>query len=147
MKLSPQSQALVDSVLRESISQLKKKGQPQVSDLHLMPKQSSGELVAFDDDDNELAAAVIPEWVDYGNGGFLVEAERLLRSALNALQKEGALDGLPLLKPYSFVLVDEDHEAVAELLLVDDDTLLLDDELLKGLDNELDDFLKKLLEE
>ena len=32
------------------------------------------------------------------------------------------MDGLPLLKPYSFVLVDEDHEAVAELLLVDDDT-------------------------
>ena len=35
-----------------------------------------------------------------------------------------------------------------ELLLIDDeDTLLLSDELLKGLDEELDDFLKKLLEE
>ena len=49
--------------------------------------------------------------------------------------------------PYSFVLVDEDRETVAELLLVDnEDTLLLNDELLKGLDEELDAFLKDLLE-
>ena len=50
------------------------------------------------------------------------------------------------MKPYSFVLVDEDKETVAELLLIDDDTLLVDDELLKGLDKELDEFLKNLLE-
>ena len=51
------------------------------------------------------------------------------------------------MNPYSFVLVDEDRETVAELLLVDDeDTLLLNDELLKGLDEELDAFLKDLLE-
>lgn len=48
-----------------------------------------------------------------------------------------------ILKP---VLVDEDKETVTELLLVDDDTMLVNDELLKGLDKELDDFLKELLE-
>ena len=42
---------------------------------------------------------------------------------------------------------DEDRETVTELLLIDDeDTLLLNDELLKGLDEELDAFLKDLLE-
>ena len=47
----------------------------------------------------------------------------------------------------NFVLVDEDRETVTELLLIDDeDTLLLNDELLKGLDEELDAFLKDLLE-
>ena len=147
MKLSPQSHALLDSALRESLGQLRKKGASQVSDIHLMPKQATGELVVFDDDDEELAVAAIPEWADYDGDDFYGEAERLLRAAVNALQKAHALDGLPLLKPYSFVLVDEDRETVAELLLVDDDALLLDHELLKGLDNELDDFLKKLLEE
>ena len=33
-----------------------------------------------------------------------------------------------------------------ELLLMDDDTLLVNEELLKGLDEELDSFLKELLE-
>jgi hypothetical protein len=42
--------------------------------------------------------------------------------------------------------VDDEKETVAELLLVDDDTLMLSSELLEGLDEELDDFLKKLLE-
>ena len=63
------------------------------------------------------------------------------------LAESGKLDNLCIMKPYSFVLVDEDRETVAELLLVDDeDTLLLNDELLKGLDEELDAFLKDLLE-
>jgi hypothetical protein len=44
------------------------------------------------------------------------------------------------------VLVDDDKETIAELLLLDDDTLLVDNELLEGLDKELDDFLKELLE-
>ena len=56
------------------------------------------------------------------------------------------MKGMISLKTYSFVLVDEEKETVAELLLIDDDTILVNDELLKGLDKELDDFLKDLLE-
>ena len=42
-------------------------------------------------------------------------------------------------------LSDEEKETVAELLLIDDDTILVNDELLKGLDKELDDeFLEGL---
>ena len=51
------------------------------------------------------------------------------------------------MKPYSFVLVDEDKETLCDLYLVDDETVIVDGELLKGLDEDLDDFLKKLLEE
>ena len=53
---------------------------------------------------------------------------------------------MTILKPYSFVLVDDEKETIAELLLMDDDTLLVNEELLKGLDEELDSFLKELLE-
>ena len=42
--------------------------------------------------------------------------------------------------------MDDEKETVAELLLMDDDTLLVNEELLKGLDEELDAFLKDLLE-
>ena len=74
-------------------------------------------------------------------------AERILRGEINSLKDKGTLDKLCILKPYSFVLVDDDKETVAEIMLIDDeDTLLLNDELLKGLDEELDAFLKDLLE-
>ena len=49
------------------------------------------------------------------------------------------------MQPYSFVYVDEDKETIAELLLMDDDTLIVTDGLLKGLDEELNEFLKDLL--
>ena len=62
------------------------------------------------------------------------------------MKDAGDFDKVTILKPYSFVLVDEDKETVTELLLVDDDTMLVNDELLKGLDEELDSFLKELLE-
>ena len=62
------------------------------------------------------------------------------------MKDAGDFDKVTILKPYSFVRVDEDKETVTELLLVDDDTMLVNDELLKGLDKELDDFLKELLE-
>ena len=62
------------------------------------------------------------------------------------MKNQGAFDKLTIMKPFSFVLVDDDKETIAELLLLDDDTLLVNEELLKGLDEELDAFLKDLLE-
>jgi len=118
-----------------------------VTDIHLQPKQESGELLIFNDDDEELARTIIDEWVDCDTDDFLSEVEPILRSEIVALNDQGYFEKLSLLKPYSFVLVDDDKETVSELMLIDDDdTLLLNEELLKGLDEELDAFLKDLLE-
>lgn len=148
MKLSAQSHASIASSLREAIDRYKADGERTViTDIHLQPKQDSGELVIFDDDDQELSRTLIEEWVDYSEDDFYKTTERILRGEINTLREAGALDKLAIMKPYSFVLVDEDKETVAELLLIDDeDTLLLSEELLKGLDEELDAFLKDLLE-
>lgn len=101
----------------------------------------------YDDDDKVLARTIVNEWVEYDSDDFYAVVEPILRTELEALKATGLLEKLSLMKPYSFVLVDEEKETVAELLLVDDEeTLLLNDELLKGLDEELDAFLKDLLE-
>ena len=103
-------------------------------------------MLIFDDDDNELAHATVEEWMTYEGDDFYENVERIFANMLGNMKKAGAFDKLTIMKPYSFVLVDEEKETIAELLLMDDDTLLVNDELLKGLDEELDDFLKKLLE-
>ena len=148
MKLSAQSHASIASSLREAVDKYIVDGERTVvTDIHLQPKQDSGELVIFNDDDGELSRTIIEEWVDYSEDDFYTIVERILRGEINALKDTGVLDKLAIMKPYSFVLVDEDRETVTELLLIDDeDTLLLNDELLKGLDEELDAFLKDLLE-
>ncbi len=148
MNLSEQSHSSIASTLREAVSRYKVGGENSViTDIHLLPKQDSGELLVYDDDDHELARTIIDEWIDYEGDDFYQEVETLLRTAVTGLKTEGILDSLCLMKPYSFVLVDEDKETIAELLLVDEEeTMLLNDELLKGLDEELDAFLKDLLE-
>lgn len=148
MKLSAQSHASIASSLREAVDKYIVDGERTVvTDIHLQPNQDSGELVIFNDDDEELSRTIIEEWVDYSEDDFYTIVERILRGEINALKDTGVLDKLAIMKPYSFVLVDEDRETVTELLLIDDeDTLLLNDELLKGLDEELDAFLKDLLE-
>lgn len=148
MKLSAQSHASIVSSLQQAIDKfVSGGGESLVTDIHLQPKSDSGELIIFDDDDRELARTIINEWVDYNEDNFYTAIERILKTELTSLKEKGTLDKLCIMKPYSLVLVDDEKETVAELLLVDDDdTLLLGDDLLKGLDEELDAFLKGLLE-
>ena len=109
-------------------------------------RSTSGQLTIYNDDDEELANVMIEEWATYDGDDFMENVKPNLKSILCRMKDAGDFDKVTILKPYSFVLVDEDKETVAELLLIDDDTLLVDDELLKGLDKELDEFLKNLLE-
>jgi hypothetical protein len=148
MKMSEQSRASIVSALKTALCRYISEGdETVVTDIHLQPNSESGELIIFDDDDQELSRTIINEWVEYESDDFYTVVEPILRAEVEALKESGKLEKLCLMKPYSFVLVDEDKETVAELLLVDeDDTLLLNDELLKGLDEELDAFLKDLLE-
>jgi len=148
MKMSEQSRASIVSALKTALCRYTSEGdETVVTDIHLQPNSESGGLIIFDDDDQELSRTIINEWVEYESDDFYTVVEPILRAEVEALKESGKLEKLCLMKPYSFVLVDEDKETVAELLLVDeDDTLLLNDELLKGLDEELDAFLKDLLE-
>lgn len=147
MKLSQQSQSIIESAIKKAVGKYACGcEQTVVTDIHLQPDQTSGQLNIFNDDDESLANAMVEEWAIYEGDDFLESVQPALRSILSRMKEAGDFEKVTILNPYSFVLVDEDKETVAELLLVDDDTLLVDGELLKGLDKELDDFLKDLLE-
>ena len=147
MKLSQQSLSTIESAIQKAVGKyVCGCDQTAATDIHLQPDQTSGQLTIFNDDDEELANVMIEEWATYDGDDFMENVEPSLKSILCRMKEAGDFEKITILKPYSFVLVDEDKETVAELLLVDDDTILVDDELLKGLDKELDEFLKNLLE-
>ena len=147
MKLSQQSLSIIESAIQKAVAKYTCNcEQTVVTDIHLQPDQTSGQLNIYNDDDEELANIMIEEWATYEGDDFLERVEPSLRNILCRMKDAGDFDKGTILKPYSFVLVDEEKETIAELLLVDDDTILVNDELLKGLDKELDEFLKELLE-
>ena len=130
MKLSQSSLALLEDTLKKAIGKYTCGcEQTIVTDIHLQPNQNSGELSIFDDEDEELANTSIEEWMTYEGDDFYENVERILSSLLCNMKNEGKFDKLTILKPFSFVLVDDDRETIAELLLMDDD-ILLDPEVL-----------------
>lgn len=70
---------------------------------------------------------------------------KILRATLR--KNSEIVDNLGILKPYSFVLEDDDKENLGELYLADDDTIILGGDLMENLDHDLDEFLDDLLKE
>ena len=147
MSLSKQSREnLLDAILSIA-DNLNKTENAMVTDLYFQVDMSNGVLTIYDDDDNTLAQATIDEWKVTEQSEERSSVEKTLRSELAQMQKVGLFDKINILKPYMCTLVDEKKESIVDLIYIDDDTLILDSELLKGLDQEMDDFLKHLLEE
>jgi hypothetical protein len=115
----------------------------QMTDIHLRVTQESGELMAFDDDDNELDRCVVEQWIDNKDDDFYEQITPILRRCLE--KQKQIIENMSILKPYSFVLEDDDKESITELYVVDDDMVIIDPDLMEGLDKDLDDFLDKLL--
>jgi hypothetical protein len=81
--------------------------------------------------------------MDNKDDDFYESVTTILRNGIEA--DKDVLENLSILKPYAFVLEDDDRETVAELYVVDDDTVIIDTELMKDLDKDLDDFFENLL--
>lgn len=148
MKLSAQSHNSIVSSLKKALEKYAtSKEKKTVTDIYLQPQMGTGELSVLDDDDEVLASTSVKEWADLNPEDFYVRCEQALKRVLNQMNGSDEFASLQLVKPYSFVLVDQDKETISELLIVDEEeTLFLNDELLKGLDEELNAFLKDLLE-
>ena len=122
MKLSQSALSLLEETLKKAIGKYTCTcEQTIVTDIHLQPNQNSGELSIFDDEDEELATTVIEEWMTYEGDDFYENVERILSTLLCNMKNAGMFDNLTILKPFSFVLVDDEKETIAELLLIDDE--------------------------
>ena len=55
------------------------------------PTQKVGELIIFDDDDQELSRTIINEWVEYESDDFYTVVEPILRAEVEALKEERKL--------------------------------------------------------
>lgn len=146
MKISEQSARQIKEAIAKAIATYSSDEEEptNVTDIYLLVNQESGELVISNDDEKELGKTTIEEMANWISKGMNIE--KMLTTVLSEMKKAGCFDKLNIIKPYSFVLIDDNKETIADLLLMDDDTLIFNDDLLKGLDDELNDFLKTLLE-
>ena len=113
-----------------------------LTDLYLQVKQESGELLIFNDDDVELTRCVIEEWIGNTEEHFYSNIQPILQHVIE--QNKEVTENVAILKPYSYVLIGEDKETIAELHIVDNDTIIISDNLMNGLGEDLDLFWEDL---
>ena len=114
-----------------------------LTDIHLQVSQDTGELKAFDDDNNEITRCIIEEWIDNKDDDFFENITRILRRQLKTNHE--ITDNIGILKPYSFVLENDDKEDLAELYIADYDTIIIGEDLMQGLESDLNNFFKDLM--
>lgn len=144
MKTTEQTIQQIERALRKTAEKFPPSEEAsQMTDIHVRVAQDSGELLTFDDDDHELTRCVVEQWIDNKDDDFYESVATALRRCIE--KQKAVLENLSILKPYSFVLEDDDCETVQELYVVDDDIALIDPVSMESLDGDLDEFLENLL--
>ena len=140
MAASPsQIQSVLESFLTSAIQKMVEDTKlNDISDIYLQADAESGELQVYDE---------VFDWVNNSEeeSVFNKRVASAVKQALSALASKNVFENSHFVKPLSISLTDESFVVIEELLFLDDDTLRLDDPLLKDLDADLDDFLAKLL--
>jgi hypothetical protein len=146
MKANEQTIQQIERFLKKITSKYPMSQEAEIlTDIHVRVSQESGDIMAFNDDDDEITRCVVEEWIDNKDDNFYGNITNILRLELTKNKEQ--IENMSILKPYSFVLEDDDKENIAELYVVDDDTVILGGDLMEGLDEDLDQFLNNLLKD
>ncbi len=144
MKATEQTIQQIDRALRKTADKFPANEEATVmTDIHIRVSQDSGEVLTFDDDDNELMRCVVEQWIDNKDDDFYDSVAVMLREGIE--RQKDLLENLSILKPYSFVLENDDSESLEELFVADDDIAIISPLSIDSLDSDLDDFLENLL--
>ena len=147
MKISNQTATQINQILDELIKRYSPGTDPcSMTDLSFQVNQETGELIVLDDRDDEIVGMTIDEWIDNQEEDFDDYVAQVLRKMI--LKRITELEALSIVKPYSFLLVDGNNETVTELYLVDEDEVVFEkQELMAGLQKDLDDYINRLMKE
>lgn len=117
-----------------------------VTDFHIIVNPSTGSFQILNDDEFVLASDTIDEWaIEKDNSKTAESIQNDIKNQLEELNNQDFFNSLNIYKPFSFLFENEDNEILSELFVVSDEEIIVSEELLKGLDEELNEFINKLL--
>ena len=144
MNISEQTFQQIDRAIRKIVDKYPTTVEATLmTDIHIRVTQETGEMVAYNDDDVEINRCVVEQWINNADDNFYEKIAFVIRKCLD--KQKDMIEQMSILKPFSFVLENDDKESVEELYLVDDETIIIDPDLMEGLGEDLDAFLEKLL--
>ena len=144
MKTSEQTIQQIERFIKKTIQKFPKNEDTSLlTDIHIRVSQDSGEMISFDDDDNEITRCVVEQWINNTDESFYQDVTSTLQNTLHKFRD--VIDDMGIMKPYSFVLENEEKENISELYVSDDDTVINGGDLMANLNDDLNSFLTELL--
>lgn len=144
MKTSEQTIQQIERFIKKTIQKFPKNEDTSLlTDIHIRVSQDSGEMISFDDDDNEITRCVVEQWINNTDESFYQDVTSTLQNMLHKFRD--VIDDMGIMKPYSFVLENEEKENISELYVSDDDTVIIGGDLMANLNDDLNSFLTELL--
>lgn len=141
--------SLIKSAFQEAINSLSEdyKGS-SLTDIFITVDKESGEVAFYDDEENKVAEIVVFDWVNKVDKLHDKTVIAILRDVTEQLDNEGLFSSLDLFKPFSVNYADDNFDVIEELLLISEEsTIKIDNDLMEKFDREFDEFLDKLLKE
>lgn len=122
-------------------------------DLYIYTDLSDGSVTVQNDSDSTLASKVIYDFIlsesTQSSVALAANVRNCIKDTLTLLQEQNFFEADVFAKPFSVVysMANNDSEEAEELLFMDDDLVRIDDPLLANMDQELEAFIHKLLDE
>lgn len=119
-----------------------------LTDLFVQLNPATLSVAVYDDEERLLSELLIPELDDLVNAddsNLFRLVEQLIHDIMNEPDVITVFSGMDTLKPFSLLLVDDQFEHQAEIYLLDEGNMVIEDSLFKDINKELDDFLDKLM--
>lgn len=146
MKATEQTLQQIERTIRKTTDKFPADPNTSVmTDIHVRVFQDSGELITFDDSDEEITRGLVEQWIDNTDDDFYSAIPPIIRKCIEH-QKE-LVEKMGIMKPFTFVLENDEKEPIEELYIVDDDLVIIDDDMMQDLDKDLDEFLNNLLKD
>ena len=146
MKATEQTLQQIERIIRKTADKFPTDPNTSVmTDIHVRAYQDSGELITYDDSDEEITRGLVEQCIDNTDDDFYSAIPPIIRKCIE--RQKALVEAMGIMKPFTFVLENDEKETVEELYIVDDDLVIIDDDMMQDLDKDLDEFLDNLLKD
>ena len=141
---------LFDKHLRRALEQIKTQYGAQCTGvIYIQPSPEIAEFSILDEDFKVLEKIAVHRWAEdpenINSEAELQNVELLMKDLLQEARDEGLFEQLNLCLPFRVMLLNDEFENLAELLLIDREEEPVSENLLADFNRELKEFYKKLM--
>ncbi|MBQ8423922.1 MAG: hypothetical protein IJY36_06660 [Coprobacter sp.] len=132
----------IADMLCEAVEYAKANTAFSLTDMYVDFKPEDLQLSFYDDSEALLVQTTLHAYDEAAQGENIAD---LLREALDDKRVEEVFSSLESLTPVSVILLSDDGDTITELKTFDNDVLVLEDDFLKKVGDELDEFFENLM--